>query len=449
MALLLSLPALFVPLGLPAEGDAVDYRIPLIRWIVRHQAFPVWDWAAVDDYPALGEWLMAVFFAVNPGLGRIVPIFAYLGLGATAGHLLQIFLGNRTKISAKTMLWLGAAWGLALRPVALQSNLFMIDNLASVFFLGSLVCIFRRRVAWAGFLAALTMATRYTTWAPAACLPILVLLLSERAQRWRNIFVFSILAALGPLPFMVRNFLVNEGNPFFPIGVQGALTRIIGHYGRGTGFLDFLRFPVDLLYTNTFVNGFYDYTVGKLFYLQLLFFLLLLAVRKFRWQWPEKNSFLLLGFGFVLLVIWFLTSQQLRFLVPALVIWNIGILAFILERKAHKIVALLTILGILSAWSIQKDSALIAFGKKISPFSESVELASACFARAGVNGDTVAYVKRDSMLGFRDQDFYFIQPHTFSWKDPAPEEVRWIYTLQERPGYRRWPKEEPCLLKRI
>lgn len=53
-SVILAMPAFTIPLGLPPEGDAVDYRVPLIKWIIRHHSYPNWSWSLVDDYPSLG-----------------------------------------------------------------------------------------------------------------------------------------------------------------------------------------------------------------------------------------------------------------------------------------------------------------------------------------------------------------------------------------------------------
>lgn len=69
---------------------------------------------------------------------------------------------------------------------------------------------------------------------------------------------------------MVRNYLVNGGHLFFPVDVPHVMEKWgVLDYGRGRDLLSFLLLPFDLLYTNTYVKGIFDYTLGKLFYVQL------------------------------------------------------------------------------------------------------------------------------------------------------------------------------------
>jgi hypothetical protein len=451
VTVVLALPAILVPLGLPPEGDAVDYRIPLIKWILRHGQLPNWPWTMVDDYPLLGELLMVPLYWVKPGLARLVPIAGYLGLGAVGGSLVAKW-GDKSGIRISTLFLLGCAWTLALRPVAIQSNLLMMDDLAAAFLLGSFALVLRRKFAWAGALAACALSTRYTTWGTAAFLPFFCFWLSPKKLRMRNFLLFSLIASVGALPFMVRNFLVNSGNPFFPIGSRAAMASVAAdNYGRGHDLLSFLLLPWDILYTNTFVEGFFDYTVGKLFYVQGLAVVLALAWRKIgplKFRIPKGPLGASLLFSFIHLVIWFLTGQQMRFLVPSLVIWNLCFLYILLEARLIPLAAVITILGIFSAASVQKDSILLALGKQNSIFEPARAAAAACFDRVGVEQGPVGFVKRQGILGYFDFDFVFLPGHPYGFATDKLAPPSWIYSLQPRAGYEPWPRENPCILKR-
>ncbi len=442
-AFLLALPSLWIPLGLPPEGDAVDYRIPLVRWILRHGEFPNWPWSMVDDYPSLGELLMVPLYGIHPSLARFVPILGYLGFAAALGAV-GAALG-RGQLKARTLFLVGAAWALCLRPAAIQSNLLMVDTLASGFLVASLAAIFWERALWAGFFAACAMATRYTTWGSAAFLPILLFILSTPALRWRRVFQFCLVAALGALPFMVRNFLLNDGHPFFPVDAPEIFGPMgVNGYGRGNDWVSLLRLPFDILYTNTVVKGFYDYTVGKFFYLQLIVWAgVLLWTRKVRA--PRRLEWLALAFVLVHTLIWFYSGQQMRFLVPALAVLHLFFL-WPLVRFTY-VLAGLTLVGGLSVVSIQKPSLLMVLKGEEHFFSAEQRRAANCFERAGVGQDPVAYVARDNMLGYFDSDFYFLPPHPYA--TPIANGLRppWIYSQKPRQGYEPWPPEEPCILK--
>lgn len=455
ISLLSALPAFLVPLGLPVEGDAVDYRIPIVRWILRHGAYPNWPWTMVDDYPSLGELLMVPLYAIYPPLARLVPLLGYAGLGAAGGELARRLDGGRSGLSPASIFLAGFAWTLALRPAALQSNALMNDNLAAGFLLGALAFALRGRAAVAGLLAGCALGTRYSVWGSAAFLPLVIFLSVPRGKKIRALASFCAIAILGALPFMVRNFVVNGGRPFFPVDAPEVMGQWgVDQYGRGNDFVSFMLLPYDLLYTNTFVRGFFDYTLGKLIYVQL--FALLVALlygrilklprRSEPWVVPVMVS----AFGLIHTVVWFRSSQQLRFLMPSLVLVNMTMLVVIARKGGAHLLALITLTGILSVVSVQKDSIRIAFGAQDSPFSLNAKHAAECFSRAGVGDEPVGYLHRDGMLGFFNQDFFYLHGHPYALPGDAEKTVNWIFEDAEpRMGFVPWPEKDPCLLKRI
>jgi hypothetical protein len=454
-AVLLALPAFLIPLGLPIEGDAVDYRIPIVRWILRHQTFPNWSWTMVDDYPALGELAMVPLYAIHPSLARLVPLCGYLLLGC-AGGAIAVSL-DRGRNSALMIFSAGMAWTLALRPIALQSNALMNDNLAAGFLLASLALALRARPALAGVLAACALATRYSVWGTMAFLPVVIWSSAAPGKRVRSVLFFAFLSAFGALPFMIRNFLVNHGRPFFPVDAPEVMRNWgVDQYGRGSDIQSFLLLPFDLLYTNTFVKGFFDYTLGKLIYVQLLAFLAaggwyLVRKRAQGKTAPGRNfGWLLAGFVLVHTVVWFTSSQQLRFLVPALVVANMAMLVRVAVWGGPKALALPTLLGVLSITSVHGDSIRIITGKMESTFVVNAREATECFSRAGVGNDPVGYLNRDGMLGFFDKDFVYLPTHSYGLPGDQEKGIRWIYESAEpRMDFEPWPPESPCIMRRL
>lgn len=443
-SVILALPSFLIPLGLPPEGDAVDYRIPLIRWMLRHGSYPNWDWSMVDDYPMLGELLMLPLYGIHPSLARLVPFVGFLGLGLAGGLLFRHVTGSG--LEKRTLFLLGMAFTLTLRPLAIQSNLLMLDNFASMGFLMALYFAFERRPAISGFFAAIGLATRYTIWPMAPLLPLAFLWSSPKGEKVRKFVVFGSIAALGCLPFMIRNWIVN-GNPIFPLGDEAAMSSVAAsNYGRGKDILSLILLPWDLLYTNSFVEGIYDYTLGKLFYLQIL----ACAIAWKGWAlWREQEKFKkYFALAVLFTLAWFATAQQMRFLVPALVVFTLAMLIPALKLPTYLLTSLV-LLSVFSSLSIQKDSVLMAVGKRDSIFADEARGAEDCFVRAGVKDSPIGYVRRDGMLGFFDRDFVFLSEHPYGLPSQFDREVSWIYTKKPREGFELWPKENPCLLRRL
>lgn len=340
VALLFALPSLLVDLGLPPEGDAVDYRIPVIKWMARHHAYPNWNWTYIDDYPMLGELLMLPFFLIGPSLVRLVSIAAYVGVAVFGGLIFGQLIPEKSERDKKLYMFVMMSWILALRPLAIQSNLIMNDNMASCFVLGTLYFVLRKRVEYICLFAALFMATRYTVWGASAALFFSFAWICTKDERFKKLPFLVLGCVLGALPFLIRNSIVN-GNPVYPLlpGLFGQdpfiMERISGiHYGRGSDLLSFLILPFDLLITNEFVKNLYDYTLGKHFLIQVVLFLsvFLIFFKKARAETfvlLKNRTFQSMGiFSVLFLLVWFFASQQMRFLVPVLVVGNVVIFYF-------------------------------------------------------------------------------------------------------------------------
>jgi hypothetical protein len=467
------LPALFVPLGFAAEGDALDYRVPILKWMLRHHAYPGWPWTFVDDYPMLGELLMLPFFAAKQELARLVAIAAYFGAGAFgAGAGVELAAPARER-RRELFLFLFASL-LGLQPLLVQATHVMVDNVAACFALGALYFLLRRRSGLSAAFLGAALATRYTVWgaAPGALLALWRLEAGvPRAARFRLLARYAGIALLPVLPFLLRNLALN-GNPVFPLleGLfHGRAVSVYEGWGRGTGLLSLALFPYDLLYTNTFVKelfdtrtysgGFYVYRLGGLFYLQLAACLALAASS------PRRAKDALLGalrspraqaaalFGLGLFVVWWYGSQQLRFLGAALVLLNLALLLPLSRRAPRLALVAFALLPLLAVAAVEQEAWRIAFGNEESfRHSAYVESAERCFARAGVASTAlVGFHDRDALNGYFDYDFVFLPGSNLALPSPHAPAADYIYSgidFRPVPGYVPWPASKPCLLKR-
>ena len=454
--ILATLPSFFIPLGLPPEGDAIAYHIPLIRWMAEHRTIPNWPWTYVDDYPMLGQILMTPFWMISPALARIVPLFATLFSAYFAAALTaDLFL-------PKNKFYFLCIWAclLGFRPLAIQTNLLMVDNIASCFTLGALFFIFQKKIKTSAAFLALAMATKYAVW-QAAPIILFVLFLQLRKQKKpfiKQMLIFIGITSLGVLPFSIRNYLVNQGNPLFPQFSSRFHNIFPFLYGRGHDLKSYFMLPYDILYTNTFVKGFFDYTVGKLFYLQLLLFAFYAAKRFLS---PQKiflrekvsyETFSFFAFLFLYGTAWFvLGAQQMRFLVPAALLLNAFMCAYIFKNAPVYITILLTLTTILSLTSIQKDQFLIAVGKKQVQNFVAAEKAKACIAQVPHEA-FIAY--RDSfIIGYVDHTNYlYLDVYSLPTELPHHQIYDYIYSSESitpTPGFKPWPSDAPCLLKKI
>lgn len=474
-ALLAALPALLVSPGLSAEGDALDYRIPLIRWMIRHASYPSWPWAFVDDYPMLGELLILPFLAIKTELARLPPILGYAACGLFTALIGRELLPERSANRRSQFFLVAFACTLGFQPLLVQSNLIMVDNIATAFTLASLWLLLRGKTKAAGLAMAAALATRYTVW---GALPggIIALLLLHRKgpQPGKKALVFASLALLGALPFLARNTILNS-NPFFPLltGVfNGAPLSTFNGWGRGTDLLSLLLFPFDLLYTNTFSLALFDtrssphhpftYKLGAPFYLQLCTMLVISSTMLRRSREGASQAIAspqvqaILAFALCQFLFWFFGSQQLRFLGAPLALAGLLVLRFLFAVAPPPVLAFLVLLPLYNIAQVQAESWQIAFGKK-EPFRESgyVQSAFRCHEHAGVEASAVVgFSSRDVTNGFFSNDFVFLPPNNLALSlpgfppPPAPDYIYSGLDLSPREGYRPWPRQKPCLLKR-
>lgn len=470
------LPSFFIPYGLPHEGDALNYRIPILKWVLRHATYPNWSWSFVDDYPSLGEILILPFFAIKENLGRIVPMLAYMANGLFAGLIAIELFANVSKVSAHEIFLFVFAGVLGLHPLLLQSNVLMVDDIASCFALGTLYFLIRGNLKNSTIFLGLTLATRYTLWGclVGALLASLRIHFSAPRRNLQKVFFITLLALLGAAPFMIRNLIVNH-NPIFPLlseWFNGQETFNFGSWGRGKGPIALLLFPYDLLITNTFkvtlfdsnidYHDFFIFTVGYLFLLQLIAAIVAFGmalqknVASLRRRILEPKIQATLIFFVAHFFYWWLGSQQLRFFVLELILILIFILYFLYSRLPRPISMLFVLVNLLSIFYVHQESWLVAFGKKEAYYDTAyVRTYRDCLARVNPQkSEVIGHNRADTFLGFFDYDFVFLKPNIYftSPKDlphPMPDYIYDDIGLKEIRGYEKWPAEKPCLFKKI
>jgi hypothetical protein len=451
-AIIGTLPSLFIPLGLPPEGDAVDYRIPIIKWMLRNGSYPNWPWSVVDDYPMLGELLMLPMHWVSPSFVRLISIFAYIGAAFFAAKIVEIFRKQgpvQSLEKSSALFWLSFAWFLSFRTLLIQSNLIMVDNLAACFVVGSVYFILLDRFRMAGLFCGLALASRYSA-IPMIfpiCLWMGIRFLQYR--NWKELLSFSALVLLPFLPFALRNYILN-GNPFFPLFSKEANLWVANPLP--TDLISFFKLPFYLFFFNEFKNNIFDYTLGKVFFIHFGSALVALGIlvkkRSFLFSnWNRQWSFV----AFFLIsstATWYFSAQHLRLFIHTLLL-SYAVLFFWAEKCfSPKIIGTLALIGIFSIASVQKDSVLMALGKRDSIFEYGRKKAEECYIPQLKAGDVVGHTSRDGVLGFFDYNFEYMFPHPYALRGKNTVLPQWVFGFpEEKSLYEPWPSEKPCAQK--
>jgi hypothetical protein len=178
-------------------------------------------------------------------------------------------------------------------------------------------------------------------------------------------------------PWWAKNFYFAEGNPFAPflmqyLGGEGGInwdllrSSLKSQYyqmmGMGTGWLDFLKLPVNLTFFAEPNSTRFDGSIGVLYFLSIP---ALLGLR--------SRHLPLLGTLWLLTLFWFYNFQFIRFLIPALALLALlfaqGLQSLSAERPGAKIpyvsqIVLTTVLALGLLYNVLHD---LQHWKKIQP----------------------------------------------------------------------------------
>lgn len=230
----------------------------------------------------------------------------------------------------------------------------------------------RSWVSVSGLCAGLAAATKYQGLIVPVLLGVLLLLPGMRPRQglgvWRRLLDFVVPVVLLILPWWVKNF-VQTGDPMYPIfsafrgdpQAQAILSWVASVTNAGTSVFDLLALPFRLTFSGEAFG--HSELIGPL-YLSLLPF----AAISLRQHLPLR-VFWLFTLGFSL--IWFLTCQQVRYLLPVLPLAAIAC-SLALERlvrvgllvRGAATVALMAALSFGGAVTLVYNAALVpgAFG---------------------------------------------------------------------------------------
>lgn len=304
--------------------DGVAYHLvgPKV-WLREGVIRPIAD-SSVTSYPAIGEMVFTGLRAIGgdraPGFSASWTMALFLGIAAS--------LGRRCGLGVKAAWWLAA---LAITMPAIYNGGFFafVDVIYAAFLLAAVRVGFdateRRHFALFGFFCGLAMATKYPALLALPVLIVCAVWVREDVGNFREAAKKSLVAAavacIVASPFYLRNWIL-LGAPIYPppawvtnfLHVKYLSSDALqGFYdynvwrgrGHGRGMLEFLALPFNLTYHTADFNG-----AGGIGITPLAFGPIgLLAA------WRERFARRLALAGFLLLVLWFFTMQESRYLI--------------------------------------------------------------------------------------------------------------------------------------
>jgi len=328
--------------------DALGYHLFLPKlWLARGQVF------------VLPENLYSFF----PHLWEMVYVYAMVAGNDITANLLHLFtLGLSLVLLARILRLIAPAcprrWQLlaclvfaATPSVAVTAGWAYIDIAQTFFILLALYLLLRHQATGVRaefYLSAVclgfALAIKYFSlvW-------LVFFLIFAGRHSLRRAAAYGGLAMLFLAPYLLRNYFA-AGNPVFPLMYDSWGGKFLdpeknrlfylwaAAFNHGTGLKDLLWLPGRLAFDAAFDDWRrFDGVIGAAY-------LVLAMAAATRWFKTRSFPFHLIYFSAAYLAVWFFTSQQIRFLIPALAIFLAGAVASVSATRGRILTALILVL---------------------------------------------------------------------------------------------------------
>jgi hypothetical protein len=332
----------FLPPTDNVGNDGIAYHLPVPKIYLANHSFVYLPFIFHSNWPFLGEMLYAAGLAVFPDGTLSVQMHWFAGVACLAilYQMSKYFVASR-------------AWGLiavlsfaTLQPTRFQMHSAYIDLFTSMYILLAWMVVLnmqRHHATYHGFVLlgvfiGFAASTKLT--APVYCLgiPFLAVAPLLAAKHIRKpalmIVLTGIVSILVVMPWYLKSFLYT-GNPFWPFGYAvfggkyldetyaATIATFFDRYLFLKGFTGFLRLPIEMIKAELFSDA-PKYLVAAA----------CAALLTVPWTWKKWNVSLRMTVLFILwgTIVWFITSQQIRFLLPFL-----GLLALLVVVQCEQV----------------------------------------------------------------------------------------------------------------
>lgn len=318
----------FLPPTDSVGNDGIAYHLPVPKIYLANHSFVYIPFIFHSNWPFLAEMLYAVGLAIFPDGTLSVQMHWFAGVACSAilYQMSRYFVRSRASRLIAVLLFT------TLQVMRFQMHSAYIDLFTAMYILLSWLIVLsmqRRRASshtfvLLGVFIGFAASTKLT--APLYCLiiPFLAVAPFLSAKTIRTlaprIVLTGIVSLLVVMPWYVKSYLFT-GNPFWPFGYAvfggqyldkeyaATIALFFDRYVILKGFTGFLRLPIELIRAELFSDS-PKYLVAAA----------CTALLTVPWTWKKYNVSLRMTAVFILwgTVIWFMTSQQMRFLIPFL-----------------------------------------------------------------------------------------------------------------------------------
>lgn len=336
----------------PVSRDALNYHLFLPAIYLKEKSIFTLAENIYSFFPHF--WEMVYLYAIIVGgdiTAKLLHWFSLFLIISTISHILKLLF---PKISLKYLLLPGLIF-LSIPTVIKISAWAYVDLAQTYYILLAIYFIFHfllREDKVSFFLSALflgcSLGIKYLSLIWLFLIPLLILEKKKLNISGKYLILYLLVAAIVALPYYGRNFLMT-GDPFYPFlkGFLGGkfsspkdtlVTAYFRSFGPGSELKDLFLLPFRLFFKAQFDDPrWFDGRIG---------FILLLLISAMIIKYKNVDFFCrsFLYFPVIYLLIWFINSQQIRFLISPLAIFLIVAGNFLKKIDSKRINFLLTIL---------------------------------------------------------------------------------------------------------
>jgi 4-amino-4-deoxy-L-arabinose transferase-like glycosyltransferase len=302
--------------------DALVYHLNIPKIYTAASGLVRMPYTVYANMPHYGEMLYALFYVLAGETGAKLAYFAIV-VGATlAVYVLARRLAPRN-------LAMGAAAVFLVQPLVLDGRIVCnVDILLAYFYVSAIILLLDglgnqahlRQVLPVGLLAGFMLGVKYTAIAPVVSLAAVPLVASARRPALKPLMLAGLIALAVFAPWLIKN-QAYVGNPFYPVferTFDGAhwdpvqeteLVRWQRNMGMGREFSKYLALPFNVSTRGKPAMN-YMFFDGTLTPLALILFPLVFLRR-------SRKVLTLAAMAAGVFFFWSVTSQQSRFLIPA------------------------------------------------------------------------------------------------------------------------------------
>ncbi len=312
------------------DWDGLAYHLAVPKLYLDHGGIYFIDYITHSNFPFLVEMLFALGLTTGAVAAKLVHFAIYILTMGAISTVISKHFNNRGHFIALVLFASSPIimWEAGCAYVDIASALFIV--LSAHFALSYIKSGDMRHASVAGLSSGLSAGVKMTSLSVVVLIAVWMFVaryMEVRKADWQaavRVFVFAFFACF----FWYAKSFFYTGNPLFPFAysmfggshwsaeLAANYARDLRVYGLGYSLADFFKLPYNLVSVPAAFNPGVGHSTGPVF----LFAAIMLP---FMFEKVSREKIGILLFGLLQLILWFILSQQSRFIIPLVAIFAI------------------------------------------------------------------------------------------------------------------------------